>query len=252
VTNAEPATGDRAIGGWRSYGPYAARPMEGEPAVRVSGLTLRYEGRAASAVDELSLEIARGECVLLVGDNGAGKSSFLKMVAGLLTPSAGSAAVFGLPIGWCRASVAYVPQRGELDWDFPIDVRSLVATGRHVHRGWFGRMAASDRQAIDGAIDRLGLNDLRRSQIGQLSGGQQQRALVARALAQDAELLLVDEPTNSMDASSVATLARALGDCVAAGRTVVMATHDAERFRGVGTRIIRLERGRIAAEERCR
>ncbi len=246
------ATGDRTIGGWRSYGPFAARPLDGEPAVRVRGLSLRYEGRAAPAVDDLSLEIARGECVLLLGDNGAGKSSLLKMVAGLLTPTAGTATVFGLPVGWCRASVAYVPQRGELDWDFPIDVRGLVSTGRHVHRGWFGRMTAADRERIDAAIDRLGLRELLRAQIGQLSGGQQQRALVARALAQDAELLLVDEPTNSMDASSVATLASALGDCVAAGRTVVMATHDADRFRAVGTRVIRLERGRIAAEERCR
>lgn len=252
MTVAPQATGAREIGGWRSYGPYAARPLDGEPALRASGLTLRYEGRTAPAVDDLSFEVARGECVLLLGDNGAGKSSLLKMAAGLLAPNAGSVTVFGLPVGWCRASVAYVPQRGELDWDFPIDVRGLVATGRHVHRGWFGRMSALDRERIDGAIERLGLTDLVRSQIGQLSGGQQQRTLVARALAQDAELLLVDEPTNSMDASSVATLGRVLGDCVAQGRTVLMATHDAERFRSVGTRVVRLERGRIASEERSR
>jgi ABC-type Mn2+/Zn2+ transport system ATPase subunit len=237
-------------GRWRAYGTFSVVPTPGEPVVRADRVSVRYEGQTAAAVDDVSFEIQHGECVLLLGDNGAGKSTLLKSIASLLTPASGTLKVFGLPLGWCRAAVSYVPQRGELDWEFPIDVRGLVASGRHVHRGWFGRLRTEDRARIDDAIDRLGLRAIARTQIGRLSGGQQQRTLVARALVQDAELLLVDEPTNSMDATSIATLTDVLANVTRAGRTIVISTHDAARFRSIATRSIRLACGRIVSDER--
>lgn len=211
---------------------------------------MRYEASGACALDGVDLVLRRGECVALLGDNGAGKSTLLKAIAGLVEPTAGSVRVFELPVGWCRAAVGYLPQRGELDWDYPINVRSLVGAGRQVHLGWCGRLGRRDREIVDGAIDRLGLRDIASKQIGRLSGGQQQRALVARTLVQEAELVLLDEPTSSMDAESARTVVAAVGELVAAGGTVVMSTHDPELLADIAGRVIRLELGRIAEDRR--
>lgn len=238
------------VGRWRAYGPWTSQPRLDGDAVRAEGLSVQYDATGARALDGVDLVLRRGECVALLGDNGAGKSTLLKAIAGLVAPTAGSLRVFELPVGWCRAAVGYLPQRGELDWDYPIDVRSLVGAGRQVHLGWWGRLGRRDREIVDAAIDRLALRDIAAKQIGRLSGGQQQRALVARTLVQEAELVLLDEPTSSMDADSARTVVAALAELVAAGRTVVMSTHDPELLEDIAGRVIRLDRGRIVEDRR--
>jgi manganese/zinc/iron transport system ATP- binding protein len=171
-----------------------------------------------------------GAQVALVGPNGAGKSTLLKAVAGLLPVREGTIAIYGNPVGACHHRVAYLPQRGEIDWRFPVSLRRLVLTGRYVHLGWFRRPGKADEAIAESMIAELGLSDLADRQIGQLSGGQQQRALLARALAQQADLLLLDEPLNAVDADTRAIISEVLKRLQAQGKTVVAATHDLGRL----------------------
>jgi ABC-type Mn2+/Zn2+ transport system ATPase subunit len=142
----------------------------------------------------------------------------------------GEVLIYGRPLGGCRHRVAYLPQRSDIDWHFPIDVRRLVTTGRYVHLGWLRRPGREDRERVTQALAQLGLTALAGRQIGELSGGQQQRALLARALAQDADLLLLDEPLNAVDADTRAVVARVLLDLQRRGKTVIAATHDLGRL----------------------
>jgi ABC-type Mn2+/Zn2+ transport system ATPase subunit len=235
--------------GWRAYGPWDVRPLDDGPALAASSVVVRYDHASTNAVDDVSITVDRGTCVRFLGENGAGKSTFLKAVAGLLAPASGSIEILGVPAGWCRRRVAYLPQRGELDWEFPIDVRGLVGTGRYVHRGWLSLLRGSDRDEVRRAMDAMRIGDLASKQIGMLSGGQQQRTLLARTLAQDAELLVLDEPTSSMDAASIEVVVEALAAVVAAGRTILVSTHDAELFASLPGRAVRMERGRIVSDE---
>jgi manganese/zinc/iron transport system ATP- binding protein len=174
----------------------------------------------------LNLCIPRGTRVALVGPNGAGKSSLLKAVAGLLPIRSGTIRIYGNPVGACHHRVAYLPQRGDIDWRFPVTVERLVLTGRYVHMGWFGWPQAHDVRIASEVMDRLGLCGLAQRQIGQLSGGQQQRAILARALAQGADLLLLDEPLNAVDAETREVIHDVMRGLQQQGKTVVVATHD--------------------------
>jgi len=200
--------------------------VAGAPALEVRGAVVTYEGDRQPALDGVTLSVPLGARVALVGPNGAGKSTLLKAVAGLLPLAAGEIRVHGLPVGACHHRVAYLPQRSELDWSFPVDVRRLVLTGRYVHLGWLRRPGARDLELADRMIDRLGLSALAGRQLDQLSGGQQQRALLARALAQDADLLLLDEPLNAVDVETSAVVEELLADLTRRGKTAVVATHD--------------------------
>jgi manganese/zinc/iron transport system ATP- binding protein len=200
------------------------------PALDARDVVARYAGDDARALCGVSLRVMPGTRVALVGPNGAGKSTLLKAAAGLLPIEAGSIALYGQPVGTARQRVAYLAQRGEIDWRFPITLRRLVLTGRYVHLGWFKWPAANDWRIADDAIDRMGLSALRERQIGDLSGGQQQRALLARALAQDADLLLLDEPLNAVDAATREIVSNTLDALQQAGKTAIIATHDIERL----------------------
>lgn len=204
--------------------------IPGAPALVIRDLVVNYPGTRRLALKGVSLDVPVGARVALVGHNGAGKSTLLKAIARLLPIRSGSIHIYGHPPGVCHHRVAYLPQRGEIDWRFPITLRKLVLTGRYVHLGWFRRPSREDWRIADAMIDRLGLSDLRTRQIGQLSGGQQQRAMLARALAQEAELLLLDEPLNAVDAETRAIINDVLGRLRAQGRTVVTATHDLSRL----------------------
>lgn len=217
--------------------PYGHRrhvaPIPGAPALEVRGLCVAYPGESGTArlaLTEVSLSVPVGTRVALVGPNGAGKSTLLKAVAGLLPVRSGEIRIYGQPVGACHHRVAYLPQRGEIDWRFPITVRGLVLTGRYVHLGWLRRPGPGDHAVALRVLDRLGLGALAERQIGQLSGGQQQRALLARALAQDADLLLLDEPLNAVDAETRAVVAEVLRDLRRQGKTAVVATHDLDRL----------------------
>jgi ABC-type Mn2+/Zn2+ transport system ATPase subunit len=195
-------------------------------------LTVGYPGSPRPAVKQVCLRIPPGTRVALVGPNGAGKSSLLKAIAGLLPVSGGSLRIHGNPVGACHHRVAYLPQRGEIDWRFPISVEHLVLTGRYVHLGWFRRPGARDYQVARAVMERLGLSELAQRQIGRLSGGQQQRVLVARALAQGADLLLLDEPLNAVDACTRAALHDVFQHLHQQGKTILVATHDLGRLAG--------------------
>ena len=214
--------------------PYSRRvhqdAVTGAPALEVRDLTAAYPGTRRLALKGVSLCVPVGAQVALVGHNGAGKSTLLKAVAGLLPVRSGSIVIYGNPPGACHHRVAYLPQRGEIDWRFPITLRKLVLTGRYVHLGWFKHPSRDDWRIADEVIDRLGLSALRERQISQLSGGQQQRALLARALAQEAELLLLDEPLNAVDAETRHLMIELLGLLRQEQKTVITATHDLGRL----------------------
>jgi ABC-type Mn2+/Zn2+ transport system ATPase subunit len=214
--------------------PYSNRhhvdPVPGAPALEVCDLNVEYPGTRRLALNHVSLRVPSSARVALVGPNGAGKSTLLKAVAGLLPIRQGTAAIYGNPIGACHHRVAYLPQRGEIDWRFPVSLRKLVLTGRYVHLGWLRRPSANDWAIADTMIEQLGLSDLADRQIGQLSGGQQQRALLARALAQEADLLLLDEPLNAVDAATRAIISEVLNGLQGQGKTVIVATHDLGRL----------------------
>jgi ABC-type Mn2+/Zn2+ transport system ATPase subunit len=216
--------------------PYSRRrhapTVPGAPALEAHAVEVAYPDDRHPALRGVSLRVAVGDRIALVGPNGAGKSTLLKAVAGLLPLRAGDIRVYGLPVGACHHRVAYLPQRSEVDWQFPMTVRRLVLTGRYVHLGWLRRPDAHDRSLADGTLERLGLAPLAERQIGQLSGGQQQRTLLARALAQDADLLLLDEPFNAVDVETRGVVDGLLDELRRRGKTVVVATHDIGRHEG--------------------
>jgi ABC-type Mn2+/Zn2+ transport system ATPase subunit len=194
----------------------------------VSGLFVRYDN--VVALDGIDLAVASGEALGIVGPNGAGKSTILKTVAGLVIPERGEVSVFGQrPRALKPGSIAYVPQVEAVDWSFPATVRDIVAMGRFPRLGPLSRFGKRDRAAVDRALDALRLGDLRDRHIAALSGGQQQRAFVARAIAQEPDLLLLDEPTTGVDAETEEGLRLVVRDLVAQGLPVMMTTHDLDR-----------------------
>lgn len=221
-----------------------ANALVGAPALQIDGLCVSYSGDTQPALSDVSFTIKSGSRVALVGANGSGKSTLLKVVAGLLPPTSGQVTIYGLPVGICHHRVAYLPQRGEVDWRFPISVERLVLAGRYVHLGWFRRPGRTDRAITAEVLTRLGLHDLAQRQIGQLSGGQQQRALLARALVQEADLLLLDEPLSAVDAHSREIIATVLHDLSREGKSALVATHHLDRLEDEFDQIITLEQGR--------
>jgi len=187
-------------------------------ALEVRALAVTYPGGRSPAIADVSFRVRQGARVGLVGANGSGKSTLLKTVAGLLMPCAGTVLTFGLPLESCHHRIAYLPQRTDLDWRFPISARRLVLTGRYVHLGWLKRPGPTDWLRTDETLRRLGMADLAECQIGQLSGGQQQRLLLARALAQEADLFLLDEPLNAVDADTARWSPTSSPACNALGR----------------------------------
>jgi manganese transport system ATP-binding protein len=197
-------------------------------AVRASALTVRYGD--VIALDKLDLTLETGQALGIVGPNGSGKSTLLKTVAGLVAPASGVLEVFGTsPRALEPGTIAYVPQVEAVDWSFPASVYDVVAMARFPRMGPFARFSKRDRAAVKAALEALRMWDLRDRHISQLSGGQQQRAFVARAVAQEPRLLLLDEPTTGVDAATEEALRELVRGLVAQGLPVLMTTHDLER-----------------------
>ena len=234
---------------WMPYGGrrYAA-PVADAPAVSLHDVTAAYPGAASTVLRDITLEVPIGDHVALIGPNGSGKSSLLKVLAGLLRPSAGTVRIHGLGVGVCHHRVAYLSQRNAIDWRFPVTLRELVMAGRFVHLGWLRRPGAADEAAVARVLDRLDLTHLAARQISELSGGQQQRALLGRTLVQEADLLLLDEPFTAIDGESRATIESVLRELHQAGKTIVVVTHDTERLAGVFERVVELRDGCIVAD----
>jgi len=162
----------------------------------------------------------------IIGPNGAGKSTLLKAALGLVPVAGGSIRFFGRPFAEVRGRVGYVPQRESVDWDFPVSVTDVVLMGTYARLGWFRRPGARERQVARESLARVGLADVAERQIGALSGGQQQRVFLARALAQQADVYVLDEPMAGVDAGSQERIFRVLAELRGEGRLVVVVHHD--------------------------
>lgn len=195
-------------------------------AVTVRGLTVRYG--EVLALDDVDLDVEPGRVCGLLGVNGSGKSSLFKALVGTLRPARGEITLLGRDPAAARrdGAVSYVPQADDVDWAFPVGVTDVVMMGRYGRMGPMRRPSRADRAAVAGAIERVGLSDLAGRQIGALSGGQRKRAFLARAIAQDASLLLLDEPFSGVDKGSEATIVALLHALRDEGRTVLVSTHD--------------------------
>ena len=203
----------------------------GDIALRYAGAALGYRGRAV--LTDVDFTLRGGRTLALVGPNGAGKSTLIKSVLGLAEVVGGAVTVLGRPVAQARGLAAYVPQVDSLDADFPVSAADVVLMGRSRRIGWWRPTGRADRRAALAALDRVGLADRARVRFGLLSGGQRQRVLVARAIAAESRLLLLDEPLNGVDATSQAAILRALGELTAAGAALLISTHDL----GVAARI---------------
>jgi ABC-type Mn2+/Zn2+ transport system ATPase subunit len=192
--------------------------------LEVQNVSLGYGDKIV--VEDLTFSVPHGARVAVVGPNGAGKSTLFKALVGLLPLRGGQVFIHGLPLGNHKDCVAYVPQREEVDWRFPVTIEDVVMMGRYDHQDWLKRITRRDRQAVNGSLAQMGIADLAGQSIGDLSGGQQQRVFLARALAQEPHILLMDEPFTGVDLTTQDATLRLLDDLRAAQVTAMIATHD--------------------------
>lgn len=209
----------------RSAAPTGDEPVStGPPPVEIRDLTVAYHERPV--LWDVDLTVRPGKLTAIVGPNGAGKSTLIKAALGLVPVAAGWVKIFGEPFAEQRRLVAYIPQRGSVDWDFPTDALDVVTMGRYGTLGWFRRPGKRERQIAMDKLRQVGMADFARRQISELSGGQQQRVFLARALAQEADLYFMDEPFAGVDATTERAIVELLQELRSQGKTVVAVHHD--------------------------
>jgi len=203
-----------------------------QPTVSFDRVSAGYDSRVA--LTDVSLEVRPGSLLAVIGPNGAGKSTLLKLIAGLLRPSAGRVTVLGGAPGSAAREVAYLPQAEAVDWEFPVTVGEVVTMGRYARLGFGHEPRQIDRDRVRAALDTVGMADAIGRQIGALSGGQRRRVFLARAIAAEPELYLLDEPVTGVDARTQEDLMDVLEAEARSGKTVIATTHDlicaAQRF----------------------
>jgi len=195
----------------------------------------------------VDLELPEGSLAGLIGPNGAGKSTLIKAAMGLLPLHSGWVKFFGGPFAKSRQRVGYVPQREEVDWDFPVSVMDVVLMGRYGRLGWLRRPSRGDRAAAEEALEKVGMGPFRDRQISNLSGGQQQRVFLARALAQDSDLYLMDEPFVGVDAATEKAIVTLLQEWRERGKTILVVHHDLTTAREYYDRLILLNMRVVAS-----
>jgi ABC-type Mn2+/Zn2+ transport system ATPase subunit len=214
-------------------------------AVKAKNLVVRYEDFVA--LDGATLAVHYGEALGIVGPNGSGKSTLLKTIAGLLLPYSGELSVLGTePRKLAPGMIAYVPQVEAVDWSFPATVWDVVAMGRFPRMRFWQRFSEHDRDVVNEALASVHMTAYANRHIAQLSGGQQQRVFVARAIAQEPKLLLLDEPTTGVDAATEESLREVVRGLVARGLPVLMTTHDLDRVDEWFDRLLVLDRRVLA------
>jgi manganese/zinc/iron transport system ATP- binding protein len=213
-------------------------------ALSVRGLTVSYGQKPA--VFSVDANFEAGAMTAIVGPNGAGKSTLLKAALGIIPPLAGSVSYFGEPLNFARSRVAYVPQRASVDWDFPTRVIDVVLMGLYGQLGLLGRIRPDTRARAMECLVRVGMEDFALRQIGQLSGGQQQRVFLARALAQGADLYLLDEPFAGVDAATEKAIVSVLKALKDEGKTVVSVHHDLSTVREYFDRVFLINVRKVA------
>ncbi len=214
-----------------------------QPILDVQNISVHYEQRGA--LERISFQLHKGERVAVVGPNGAGKSTLFKVVAGVLVPDSGQVRIYGSKPGG-HLCIAYLPQRSQVDWRFPVSVADVVMMGRIARLGWLGWPHKSDWEFVHTALETVGIAELSKRQISELSGGQQQRMFIARALAQEAELMLMDEPLTGLDGPAQEGLLNLLGDLQQKKVTVMVATHDLDQAQRYFDRILLLNHTVVA------
>jgi len=197
---------------------------ENRHVIEVEHLTVSYH--AKPALLDVSINIDKDQLVGVIGPNGAGKSTFIKAILGFVKPDVGSVRINGRSAQKAKGEVAYVPQRGAVDWDFPITVGEVALMGRYQQIPWYTSPTAADRAAALEALEMVRMEDFDQRQIGELSGGQQQRVFMARALAQGSDILLLDEPFAGVDAATERAILDVLERAKQAGKTLVVVHHD--------------------------
>ena len=198
--------------------------MNSTIAVKVDDLTVAYDFKPV--LWDIDLEIPKGVLMAIVGPNGAGKSTLIKAILGIINPLAGSIAIYGKPYKKQRSKVAYVPQKGSVDWDFPTTVLDVVLMGTYGSLGWIRRPGKKEIKRSLEALEKVGMLSFKNRQISQLSGGQQQRVFLARALVQNAEVYFMDEPFQGVDATTEIAIINILKELRQQGKTVVVVHHD--------------------------
>ncbi|PJD97279.1 MAG: manganese ABC transporter ATP-binding protein [Parachlamydia sp.] len=220
-------------------------PHKPKPALEVFQLTVNYDKNPV--LWDVSLQIPAGQVVGIIGPNGAGKTTFLKACLGLLKPISGKISFLGKPLDKIRLRVAYVPQKETVDWDFPITVRELVLMGRYGALGLFHSPREADEILADHHLEALGMTAFANRQINQLSGGQKQRVFLARALVQDADVYLMDEPFAGIDIATEKIIMELLHKLKDAGKTVFVVHHDLNTVRSYFNWVILLNMRLVAA-----
>ena len=193
-------------------------------AIEVRDLTVAYQNQPV--LWDIDLDVPAGVLMAIVGPNGAGKTTLIKAMLDLITPAAGQVLIHGRPYAEQRDLVAYVPQRGSVDWDVPTNVLDVVMMGLYGRLGWFRRPGRTERALALDALEKVGMEAFAGRQISQLSGGQQQRVFLARALVQDAGVYFMDEPFQGVDATTERAIITLLRELRAAGKTVLVVHHD--------------------------
>ena len=217
-----------------------------QPILDVQGVNVRYNGRVA--LEDINFHLHEGERIAVVGPNGAGKSTLFKVVAGVLQPNSGEVKIFGSTPGK-HVCIAYIPQRSQVDWNFPVNVADVVMMGRSAKLGPLNFPHKKDWDFVHHTLETVDLSNLATRQIGQLSGGQQQRMFIARALAQEAELMLMDEPLTGLDAPSQDGILLLMDQLKKEKVTVMVATHDLDQAATHFDRIMLLNHSIVAFGE---
>lgn len=198
--------------------------MSTDIVIEVNHLTVSYQSRPALL--DVSVAIEKYQLVGVIGPNGAGKSTFIKAILGFVKPDIGSVLIYGREAQKVKGKVAYVPQRGAVDWDFPITVEEVVLMGRYQRIPWYKSPSKGDKEAVRKALEMVRMEEFATRQIGELSGGQQQRVFLARALSQGSDILLLDEPFAGVDAATERAILDVLERAKTSGKTLVVVHHD--------------------------
>lgn len=192
--------------------------------ISVKNLTVSYQKKPA--IKSINLKITEGSIVGIIGPNGAGKSTLIKAILGLLPYDTGEVKIFGKNLDESRKRISYIPQREQFDWDFPINVEDVVMMGRYSHLGMFSFPGKKDKEIVQEKIQKVGMQDFRTRQIRNLSGGQQQRIFLARALAQESDIYLMDEPFVGVDAKTERTIFDLMNELREEKKTILVVHHD--------------------------
>ena len=203
------------------------RPSDSLPSVSADNITVAYSNGHV-ALENVSFDLAAGTICGLVGVNGSGKSTLFKTIMGFVRPTRGSIRIAGMPVDEALKAnlVAYVPQSEDVDWNFPVLVEDVVMMGRYGHMGFLRRASKEDHAKVSEALERVGMSDFRKRQIGELSGGQKKRVFLARALAQQSRIILLDEPFTGVDVKTESAIIELLRDLRARKHLMLVSTHN--------------------------